>query len=98
MTDSIFRYTLPVDDQWHEFQIGSVHHVECVSATEVEFWAESPDTNPPQFITQRKTRLRVVGTGQDIPAEVWAHVGTCIFRDPRSSLRLVWHVIESFDE
>jgi hypothetical protein len=90
MTDRIFRYTLPVDDRWHEFTIGQIHHVAYVSPNEVEFWADWSD----EWVNVQPSYLRVVGTGQDITEIAWAHVGTCISPDRR----LVWHVIEMFDE
>lgn len=85
MTDRrIYRYEVPVDDQWH-----SIH--DCGeplstaarwSETTVEFWAWNTPTEQPRL-------FRVFGTGHTIP-EGTVHRGLVFVRDGL----LVWHLIE----
>lgn len=89
----IYRYEVPVDDQWHEIPLsGPVLHVAArtpyvyVARTPyvVEFWAlHSGGPMVPR-------RFRVFGTGQPIDEQA-THRGTA-----RSSYgRMVWHLMEA---
>lgn len=81
----IYRYEVPVDDQWHKFQLtGSLLHVGCRDPRIVEFWAFHRDDWNPWWI-----KLRVVGTGQNLP-EGGGYIGTAYSPDGK----LVWHLIE----
>lgn len=81
----IFRYVVPVDDQWHRVTLqGSIRHIGSRDERVVEVWAAFRDDSPPN------TRwLRVYGTGQDVPDE-YVHIDTCVA--PRG---LVWHLFEN---
>lgn len=93
MTEHIFRYEIPVDDQWHSLDLyGPVLHVACRRSDTVELWATHYDHPPRPGVARISSQFRVVGTGQPIPAqrEGWRHVGTCIAPDGY----LVWHLLE----
>lgn len=84
----IYRFEVPVDDQWHEYVLGGDPlHVAAVRFDLVEFWAYSAPLDAGVVARQ----LRVFGTGQVLP-DACRHWGTCIA--PAGSLRLVWHLIE----
>lgn len=83
MTAQIFRFEVPVDDQWHDIPGCSTPlHVACRHADTVEFWAWRRDDLPAR-------RLRVFGTGHLIP-DGTHYRGTTI----APGGRLVWHLIE----
>jgi len=89
MTDPrIFRYEVPVDDQWHAIPLGG--HVLAVAARTpelVEFWALTPGGEHPE-----PRWFRVVGTGQPLPNSAkWTHRGTTL----AAGGQLVWHLIET---
>lgn len=89
MSASIFRYEVPVDDQWHEFALrGDVLAVGCRVPTVVEFWARHDDDEPPTV-----RRLAVVGTGHPLPDGVGRHHGTAV----APGGHLVWHLLEAGD-
>lgn len=75
----IWRFTVPVDDAWHELRCGLILHVASRVPDAVEMWA------PPGFMPRW---FRVIGTAQilDEPT-VWR--GTAVIGG------LVWHVVES---
>ncbi len=83
---SIFRYEVPVDDQWHVLELrGDVVHVAARRPDVVEVWAEHRHDS-----TRKLTRrFRVYGTGQ--PDVEGMHVGTAVAADGR----LVWHLREA---
>ncbi len=82
----IFRYEVPVDDEWHPISLfGDVVHVGCRRSDVVEFWAEHDVRRDP--ITRR---FRVFGTGQDVEPDS-LHVGTVIVHGGA----LVWHLREA---
>jgi len=84
VTRSIYRYEIPVDDQWHALDLtGDIVHVDSRSVHTVELWAIHGDRPP----TRRG--FRVYGTGQPIPGDV-THVGTTI---PPGG-QPVWHLME----
>jgi hypothetical protein len=83
---SMFRYTVPIDDEAHVIPLS--HSPVAVAFTSsgwhdplVEFWAErAPEV---------KRAFRVFGTGHPLPAGA-KHVGTC----PRTPQGLVFHLFE----
>lgn len=79
----VFRYTVPVDDQPHTFDLTNdpLHVANGAMLDEVEFWAEH-DMDAPEY----PAVFQVVGTGQPLPDGA-VHVGTC----PRIH-GLVWHL------
>lgn len=84
MTDqTIYRYEVPVDDQWHDFDLSG--EVVCVAARQgpevVEFWARVYSSYA------EKRRFRVFGTGHALPEDV-SHIGTALVGP------LVWHLME----
>lgn len=80
----IFRYEVPVDDQWHDIDLcGDILHVDTRGMDVVEFWALH------QGGARRPRRLRVFGTGHPLPPGV-THVGTAVV----SGGALVWHLVE----
>lgn len=90
MTVMIYRYEVPVDDQWHEIGLrGDILEVGCRQSDMVEFWA-THDTDA--VIQQRK--YVVVGTGQPWPSipfdQRLVYRGTA--QDPTGTL--VWHLLE----
>lgn len=85
----IYRYDVPVDDRWHDFDLtGPIVHVATRHPDRVEFWAIH---DPGAAI--EVTKLKVFGTGHpmDCPdgGQV-AHIGTALV--PPSG-GLVWHLM-----
>lgn len=88
---AVYRYEVPVDDQWHEITMwgGSpVLHVAARQLDVVEFWAEYRDwewqTGPRWF--------RVFGTGQPLAESPMQHRGVAL---AGAAGQLVWHLYES---
>lgn len=80
----IFRFVVPIDDQWHELPAtGPVLHVAARRFDAIEFWALAPGPDGPPA----GRRFRVVGTGQPIPSDATYH-GTALAGG------LVWHLVE----
>lgn len=80
----IYKYNIPVDDQWHDLAlIGEILHVAAPDVDSVKIWAMH---NPNSLLTRT---FRVFGTGHPIP---WNGIyrGTAL----TPSGRLVWHLIE----
>jgi hypothetical protein len=86
VANAIFRYEVPVDDEWHALQLsGPVLHVDVrLRPNVVEVWALSTNRQGPE-LTQH---FRVFGTGQPLPDGV-RHVGTALVPGG-----LVWHLME----
>jgi hypothetical protein len=81
MTETIYRYEVPVDDKPHTLELsGKILHVGCRHADTVEVWALESGG---QLIERT---FRVVGTGQPLPDGWTRHVGTAIAP--------VWHLLE----
>jgi hypothetical protein len=81
----IYRYEIPVDDQWHDLELsGAVLHVAARKSHAVELWAL--DTGGPA-ITRT---FRVFGTGQPLPDGRPRHIGTAL----AAGGQLVWHLME----
>jgi hypothetical protein len=79
---AIWRYSVPIDDQWHEVHLsGAVLHVATRTVDAVDFWALN--SGGPQV----SRRFRVFGTGHPLPVGV-RHVGTA----PTGPF--VWHLME----
>lgn len=93
MTEHIFRYEIPVDDQWHDLDLyGPIVHIACRRPDTVEVWAVHHDHPPHPGVARISSAYRAVGTGQPIPGRrgFWQHIGTCIA--PGGDL--VWHLIK----
>jgi hypothetical protein len=81
---NIYRYEIPVDDDWHQFQLsGPVVHVACRNGDykKVHFWALAAAGEP------YTAALRVFGTGHGVPD------GT-VYRGTAIAEPLVWHLFE----
>lgn len=84
-TRAIFRYEVPVDDEFHHFDLsGEIVAVGCRQAGAVEFWAYRLEGGETVNVG-----LIVVGTGHELPPYTH-HVGTAVA--PGGSL--VWHLME----
>lgn len=78
----ILKTDIPIDDQWHVVETADVRHVgQQHDDTTVTFWWE-------ETADVRARRLRVFGTGHEIPDDT-TYVGTV-----QASNGLVWHLIE----
>src|SRR5688572_25192614 len=97
--EQIYRYSVPVDDQWHEIALqGNPLAVECRDARFVEFWARHREDS-----FESKRWFRVVGTGQSLPNHPTGAPGDVIYRgtamSPCTPLTapgmFVWHLIEA---
>jgi hypothetical protein len=85
----VFRFEVPVDDQWHEVRVNTDPvHVAARKADVVEFWALVTENAP-----QIARRFRVFGTGHPIPRGCW-HRGTAI----AAGGALVWHLLEDVEQ
>jgi hypothetical protein len=83
--NAIYRYEVPVDDEWHEFDLtGDVLHVAARQVDTVEFWS----LNEPDQLAET-CRFRVVGTGHLVDPN-WVHRGTAI----APGGMLVWHLMQ----
>lgn len=84
---SIYRYTVPIDDQWHLIDAGTPLKVaESEDHRHLEFWAfYFPYQQTPAY------EYLVVGTGHPLPEGIGttAYVGT----PERTNLGLVWHLL-----
>jgi len=86
MSARIFRYEVPVDDQWHEVKLlGNPLAVGCREVAVVEFWARAYDDGSVGY----RRRFMVVGTGHPFPSHL-RYWGTAVA--PGGSL--VWHLLE----
>lgn len=84
--DRIFRYEVPVDDEWHQLTLaGHPLAVACRSLHVVEFWCRANDTD-----SVRERLFTVAGTGQLIGSPAVRYWGTAIAPDGH----LVWHLLE----
>jgi hypothetical protein len=82
---AIFRYEVPVDDEWHGVDLsGEVLHVDSRHPQVVEFWALH--SGGP---TVRRW-FRVFGTGHPLPEGRLHHRGTAV----APGGHLVWHLVE----
>lgn len=85
MTESIYRYEIPVDDEPHRISLsGKILHVGCRDSKAVEFWA----LNSGGPLLSRV--FCVVGTGQPLPDGWTKHIGTVV----APGGYLVWHLLE----
>jgi hypothetical protein len=88
----IIRHAIPVDDQFHEFEIpvgmNAILQVACRRRAEVDIWVVDDPSIP-----TRTAVFRVIGTGHEIArGERW--VGTCVAPDNF----LVWHLMELMEK
>lgn len=78
----IFKYTVPVDDQWHRIESGHALHVAAQSVNTVCFWAiHTDDADPLAW------EYRAFGTGHPLPKRT-AYVGTAVIAP------FVWHLMK----
>lgn len=87
--DRIFRYEIPVDDQWHQPRdmTGDPLFVAARRLDVVELWAVHSAS-----VTPHGRRYRVFGTGHPLPAERMRYIGTAM----TGGGTLVWHVFEQW--
>lgn len=86
----IFRFTVPVDNNWHKVEFdGEILSVGCRTLAEVEFWAVEPDTRARPNRGDKIRAFRVVGTGHQMPDDV-VYRGTAKSPDNQ----FIWHLIE----
>jgi hypothetical protein len=76
------RWSVPVDDQWHQIGGGKVLHVDARSNGTVEVW--TLEGSAPSV----SRTVRVYGTGHPIAEADTEHLGSVIVADGA----LVWHV------
>jgi len=85
MSKTVFKYAIPVDDQWHEVPTplpARIVHVACTGGFGTVFvWAEVDPEGP----ETSSRKMRVFGTGHPIPDDA-TYVGTA----PTGPF--VWHV------
>lgn len=87
MASYIYRYEVPVDDQWHTFDLaGNPLAVACRQVDVVEFWALAHSDDVAAYPVRRQ--FIVVGTGQPLPEDGLKYWGVGI------SNWLVWHLME----
>ena len=83
-TAAIYRYEVPVDDQWHTLCLsGPIVHVATRRPDVVEVWATT------HGFGAYDVDLLVVGTGHRYPSTDVTHVGTAVV--PGGAL--VWHLL-----
>ena len=76
----VYKYELPIDNEWHKLPVGKVTHVACVNGSPgVTIWIEQ------RHLERNSFTYRVFGTGHSIGHE-HEHVGTEIAGP------FVWHV------
>ncbi len=81
MSNTIYRYEVPVDDEWHEIRCSPVLYVACRSTNVVEFWAHAIDDAPAR-------KFRVYGTGHPVEPHTM-YAGTAL----APGGNLVWHLM-----
>jgi len=85
-TRAVWRYEVPVDDQWHEVQLGGLgsqpQHVASRRSGIVEFWITQYEGAPTSA-----RYFRVFGTGHQLEPGI-QYVGTAL------DGLLVWHLFE----
>lgn len=86
---TIYKYSVPVDDQIHEIEIpieSEITLVQCQNAIDiVNFWAEVYTDR--ELETQR---YRVVGTGHEI------HPNERVIGSTMPTPSLVWHLVKVY--
>lgn len=89
----VYKHAVPVNDQWHTLELtGPIVHIDikedpyqpASAAVDVCVWAENG-----QWTTAQLRKVRVFGTGQDIPHAL-LHIGSTV--DQKSGM--VWHLYE----
>lgn len=86
MSRRVFKWDVPVDDDWHEIGSGPVVLVACQSRADVvQVWTDEPDSE-----NYKVRAVRVYGTGQPVPL-FDEHLGSVV----TAMGALVWHVFES---
>lgn len=86
MSRAVYRYVVPVDDEWHSIVLqGPLLHVDARAVSPVEVWALHDDAIP-----EWAREFRVFGTGHPLPDDAGVHVGSVIVENGV----LVWHLFE----
>lgn len=84
---AVYRYEIPVDDEWHELKIGEILHVAARTPHFVEIWTLAVE------VPLTTVELRVFGTGQPLPSGYGGaplrYLGTAL---PTYAPELVWHL------
>lgn len=94
MTDrTVWRYTIPVDDQVHELVIpvdpdrnDGIVHVAARTPDEVEVWAVVRGSAWSEHTPAPTLRVTVTGTGHPVPSGA-VYIGTAV-----APAGLVWHL------
>lgn len=85
MSRRVLKWTVPVDDQWHQVGSGRVVLVDCQTRPhEVQVWTEEP-VDSPESLWRR--HVRVFGTGHELPP-FGEHLGSVM----AAGGALVWHL------
>jgi hypothetical protein len=91
MANTIYKYTVPIDDRVHAFELPRPAEIVHVGTTtgdswdHVQFWAV---VEPGSEVAEtRRRHFIVVGTGHPWPPGAW-YKGTAIFPP------FVWHLLE----
>jgi hypothetical protein len=88
--ECIYRYEVPVDDQWHELKLwGNPQAVNCRDPRVVEFWCRHPVANALVDFDIARSFI-VIGTGHRVPVDA-RYWGTAI----APGGQLVWHLLEA---
>jgi hypothetical protein len=88
MSRSVWKYEVPIDDNWHEVlmpKAARLLHVGQQNRLSVCVWADVDPTAP-----NVPRQLRVFGTGHYVP-ESARYIGTVQIQ----AMPLVWHLFES---
>ena len=87
----VLRWTVPLDDQWHEVGPGEVMLVSWreSNVNAVEVWTEEylPDGWPTVDLLRHR-KVKVFGTGHLLDPEAQEHLGSTMSHDGH----FVWHV------
>jgi hypothetical protein len=98
MMRAVYRYEVPVDDQWHEITMGvgiPVLHVAARQIDVVEFWAESRHSDSGWEWQTGPRWFRVFGTGQPLVESPMQHRGVTL---AGAAGQVVWHLYESLSK
>ena len=88
MSRRVLKWTVPVDDQWHEIGAGPVVLVACqFTPSQIEVWTEEED------VRGARRHVRAYGTGHEL-STFGEHLGSVI----TAGGALVWHVYSDTPE
>ena len=83
MSDSVYRYEVPIDDQWHKISSTKPLHVGCRKDDAVKFWARA-------LGGYYYLEYRVYGTGHLIEDSNAIYIGTTY---AAATTAIVWHLL-----